>query len=150
MSCERCCQWSVRLVGQYVRVAAWPACPVTTGQRVTQTFSRSSPGRSSVPGRRMCRRGRSLDQPLHHTCTTTCMDSAGRPKCILVTVMSNISQGTAATLLMVSLLQTKFAFSALMLLAGRQEGHPACKKLSDGVLLWSSVCSEVQTCIRPS
>ena len=25
-------------------------------------------------------------------------------------------------------------FSALMLLVGRQEGHPACKKLSDGVL----------------
>jgi len=26
------------------------------------------------------------------------------------------------------------AFSALTLLAGRQEGHPACKKLSGGVL----------------
>jgi len=26
------------------------------------------------------------------------------------------------------------AFSALTLLVGRQEGHPACKKLSDGVL----------------
>jgi len=26
------------------------------------------------------------------------------------------------------------AFSALTLLAGWQEGHPACKKLSDGVL----------------
>ena len=25
-----------------------------------------------------------------------------------------------------------FAFSALMLLVGRQEGHPACKKLSGG------------------
>jgi len=25
-------------------------------------------------------------------------------------------------------------FSALMLLVGRQEGHPACKKLSGGVL----------------
>jgi len=34
-----------------------------------------------------------------------------------------------------------------MLLVGRQEGHPACKKLSDGVLAWSSVWSEVQTCI---
>jgi len=30
-------------------------------------------------------------------------------------------------------------FSALMLLVGRQEGHPACKKLSDGVLEWLSV-----------
>ena len=37
-----------------------------------------------------------------------------------------------------------------MLLVGRQEGHPACKKLSGGVLAWLSVWSEVQTCIRPS
>jgi len=28
--------------------------------------------------------------------------------------------------------------SALTLLVGRQEGHPACKKLSDGVLAWLS------------
>ena len=37
-----------------------------------------------------------------------------------------------------------------MLLVGRQEGHPACKKLSGGVLVWLSVWSEVQTCIWPS
>jgi len=42
------------------------------------------------------------------------------------------------------------AFSALTLLAGRQEGHPACRKLSGGVLAWLSVWSEVQTCIWPS
>ena len=42
------------------------------------------------------------------------------------------------------------AFSALTLLVGRQEGHPACKKLSSGVLAWLSVWSEVQTCIWPS
>ena len=36
-----------------------------------------------------------------------------------------------------------------MLLVGRQEGHPACKKLSGGVLAWLSVWSKVQTCIRP-
>jgi len=30
------------------------------------------------------------------------------------------------------------AFSALMLLVGRQEGHLACKKLSGGVLAWLS------------
>jgi len=42
------------------------------------------------------------------------------------------------------------AFSALTLLVGRQEGHPACKKLSGGVLVWLSVWSEVLTCIRPS
>jgi len=39
------------------------------------------------------------------------------------------------------------AFSALTLLVERQEGHPACKKLSGGVLAWSSVWSEVQTCM---
>jgi len=33
------------------------------------------------------------------------------------------------------------AFSALTLLAGRQEGHPACKKLSAGVLAWLLVWS---------
>jgi len=31
------------------------------------------------------------------------------------------------------------AFSALTLLVGWQEGHPACKKLSGGVLVWLSV-----------
>ena len=41
-------------------------------------------------------------------------------------------------------------FSALTLLVGRQEGHPACKKLSGGVLAWLSVWSQVQTCIWPS
>ena len=40
--------------------------------------------------------------------------------------------------------------SALLLLAGRQEGHPACKKLSDGALAWLSVWSTRQTCIWPS
>jgi len=42
------------------------------------------------------------------------------------------------------------AFSALMLLVGRQEGHPACKKQSGEVLVWLSVWSDVQTCIWPS
>ena len=38
------------------------------------------------------------------------------------------------------------AFSALTLLVGRQEGHPACKKTEwwdVGVVIWD----EVQTCI---
>jgi len=42
------------------------------------------------------------------------------------------------------------AFTALTLLVGWQEGHPACKKLSGGVLAWLSVWSDVQTCIWPS
>ena len=41
-------------------------------------------------------------------------------------------------------------FSALTLLVGRQEGHPACKNLSGGVLAWLSVWSKVQTCMWPS
>jgi len=43
-----------------------------------------------------------------------------------------------------------YAFSALTLLAGWQEGHLACKKLSGEVLAWLSAWSEVQTCIWPS
>jgi len=47
-------------------------------------------------------------------------------------------------------LSSSFAFSALVLLVGQQEGHLACKKLSDGVLVWLSVWTEVQTCIWAS
>jgi len=47
-------------------------------------------------------------------------------------------------------LMQNHALSALMLLVGRQEGHPACKKLSGGVLAWLPVWSEVQTCMWPS
>jgi len=42
------------------------------------------------------------------------------------------------------------AFSALTLLVGRQEGHPACKKLSGGVLAWLSLWGKMQTCIWTS
>ena len=38
------------------------------------------------------------------------------------------------------------AFSALTLLVGRQEGHPACKKLSGGVMAWLFVRSDVHRC----
>jgi len=37
-----------------------------------------------------------------------------------------------------------------MLLVGRQEGHPAGKKLSGGVLAWLSVWSKVLACVLPS
>ena len=43
-----------------------------------------------------------------------------------------------------------FAFSALMLLVERQEGHPSCKKQSGGVLVWLSVWSKMLSCIWPS
>jgi len=45
----------------------------------------------------------------------------------------------------------KVSFSALTLLFGRQEGHPACKKLSGEVLALLSVWSKVQMiCILSS
>jgi len=47
-------------------------------------------------------------------------------------------------ILMISLLLSRVAFIALTLLVGRQEGHPACKILSDEVLAWLSVWSKVQ------
>jgi len=40
------------------------------------------------------------------------------------------------------------SFSALTLLVGQQEGHPACRKLSGGVLAWLSVWSEVLQLIQ--
>ena len=52
--------------------------------------------------------------------------------------------------ILVSIYNCICAFSALTLLVGRQEGHPACKKLSGGMLAWLSVWSEAQTCIWPS
>ena len=42
------------------------------------------------------------------------------------------------------------AFSALTLLVGRQEGHPACKKQSSGVLVWLSIWSKVHTYCGPA
>jgi len=40
--------------------------------------------------------------------------------------------------------QGYFPFSALILLVGRQEGHPACKKLDVGllvVMIWLELCT---------
>jgi len=42
------------------------------------------------------------------------------------------------------------SFSALTLLVEQQEGHPACKKLSGGVLAWLFVWRDVQICIWSS
>jgi len=46
--------------------------------------------------------------------------------------------------ILTALLCCLVAFSALTLLVGRQEGHPACKNLSGEVLAWLSLWSEVQ------
>ena len=65
------------------------------------------------------------------------------------TVVNGVDHKQSVTIIITYYLAT-CAFSALTLLVGRQEGHPACKKQSGGVLAWLSVWSEVQTCIWPS
>jgi len=50
----------------------------------------------------------------------------------------------------VKIMPVKLAISALKLLVGRHEGHPACKKLTGGMLAWLSVCGKVQICICPA
>jgi len=41
------------------------------------------------------------------------------------------------------------AFSSLILLVGRQEGHPACSKLSGGMLEWLSVWAKCRFAYGP-
>ena len=73
----------------------------------------------------------------------TCDCSMTRQSCALA--VCNICSNSGSNIIVIDC-----AFSALTLLVGRQEGHPACKKLSGGVLAWLSVWSEMQTCIWPS
>ena len=44
-------------------------------------------------------------------------------------------------------LKESFCLQCFDALVGRQEGHPACKKMMGGMLAWLSVWSKVQTCI---
>jgi len=68
--------------------------------------------------------------------------------CVLVTDFSKPSGDVYCNIqILVFSLTT---FSALTLLVGRQEGHPACKKTERSVLVWLSAWSKMQTCIRPS
>jgi len=64
--------------------------------------------------------------------------------------MITVSNKPVSACLFTYLYETVIAFSALTLLVGQQERHPACKKLSGEVLAWLSVWSEVQTCVWPS
>ena len=90
--------------------------------------------------------GEEKDFKLLSTKGVSCQDK------IVIMRYGRIFPGQMVRLLELSLhlLSCYFAFSALTLLVGRQEGHPACKKLSSGVLVWLSVWSKVQTCIWPS
>jgi len=47
-------------------------------------------------------------------------------------------------------LQSSVGKYAITQRVGRQEGHPDCKKLSSGMLMWLSVWDEMLICIWPS
>ena len=81
-------------------------------------------------------------------------DFHGRPYNILALVCTCVINITIVTKIKISeqsweskldiSVARQMSFSALTLLVGWQEGHPACKKLSGEVLAWLSVWSEVQ------
>jgi len=76
-----------------------------------------------------------------------------RPRNDLLCVETDVKQLPTHSLCgnKVFLHYTICCFSAVMLLAGHQEEHPACKKLSDEVLALLSVWSEVHmVCIWSS
>jgi len=79
---------------------------------------------------------------IHMTNTQQSMRLWGK-YCLFVELTQQCNYATLTEL-------TGLASSALTLLVGRQEWHPACKKQSGGVLAWLSVWSEVQTCIWPN
>jgi len=51
----------------------------------------------------------------------------------------DLSSYSASAVFVILAFSALIAFSALTLLVGQQEGHPACKKQSGGVLAWLSV-----------
>jgi len=71
--------------------------------------------------------------------------------CRLTRVSSSSSSSPGPQALIFRTFQVpEIDLSALTPLVGWQEGHPACKKLSGGVLVWLSVWGEVQICMWPS
>jgi len=69
----------------------------------------------------------------------------------VILTISHASQTDNMSRSILLLFSTYCTFSALTLLVGHQEVHPACKKLSDEALVWLSVCSKMQTvCIWSS
>ena len=72
------------------------------------------------------------------------------PLCIAVVGMAKLLNVAVFEFIVCDFFCYTGAFSALTLLVGRQEGHPACKKQSGGVLAWLSVWSKMQTCMWPS
>ena len=72
-----------------------------------------------------------------HRCVRPCVPRWRHSPTGLPSASSCILEITRAVLLYSHRLRVnRSAFSALTLLVGRQEGHPACKKLSGGVPAW--------------
>jgi len=67
------------------------------------------------------------------------------PPSIVAAVAATANTNTTAGSIVVC-----FCYGVLTLLVGRQEGYPACEKLSGGMLLWLSVWGEMQICICPA
>ena len=72
------------------------------------------------------------------------LDFQSVPGCATTTSTLKSSSMLLVLLLITTVL---YPLHSALLLVEWQEGHPACKKLSGGVLAWLSVWSELQTCI---
>jgi len=100
------------------------------GRRLHQAFHSAARRRHQVT----C-----LDQLLHYW-----LELSRRPVGLSLTCLLTVK---VKTLYFYPRSAVLVAFSALMLLVGRQEGHPACKKTREW---WGAGWSDVQTCIWPS
>jgi len=93
----------------------------------------------------------SASQSLTHSLSQSTNQQTNRPTALFSLQFHNVNSFVSRKRLLLPLSfnglfsGTICSFSALTLLVGRQEGHPACKKLSGGVLAWLLVWS-----IRPS
>jgi len=103
---------------------------------------RAAPAPAAVD-RCVLRAGRSAANPLHATVPVKRWDrrtvrTDGRPT---VALLSSYYAGCrhALTYNIHMVMMWVIAFSALTLLVGRQERHPACKKRNGEVLAWLSV-----------
>jgi len=71
-------------------------------------------------------------------------------KCAKLWHVLKLKSQSQLSIIIRKVLTLQFAFSDLTLLTGRQEGHPACKKLSGWVLAWLSVWGQVRFAYDPA
>ena len=75
-----------------------------------------------------------------HKYWTTSSATQGQPSQKLLVVRDKVGRPPGELGVSKSMECEIFPFSALTLLVGRQEGHPACKKLDVGLLIWLELC----------